>query len=370
MVLEAIIEKAPISRADLSKDLGLTKATISSIVQELIEKNFVIEIGSADTVIGRKPTMLTLNKDAGYSVCIDLSVNHTDFMITDLLGGCIWQKHVTYANIDAIHVIDMLCSLLDTFLQTRESKTTYDIIGITIAIHGVVNENKIVFTPYYDLHQYDFVHILSKKYKTDVFLYNEANLSVLGENTFSNYVENIAVIGIHSGIGLGMVLNGQLYSGFNGYAGEFGHTIIELDGRPCPCGNCGCLEQYGSQRALLSDLAEKKGLETVCFEQFAEWYRKKDEDAIAIAKQFVKFIAAGINNLLNLYNPEIIILNSEFTKAFPALLDEIKEQLHSKTHFSKTILLSKMNDEAVLYGAAFINIVHFLGIEKFNPKQL
>lgn len=366
-VLETIIEKAPISRAALSKDLGLTKATISSIVQELINKDLVVEIGSGETSIGRKPTMLTLNQLAGYSMCIDLCVDHLEFLVTDLLGNAVERDSVHFHCSSDHIILDEIFQYLDQFLLNCK-KTTYGLIGITLAVHGVVDQNKIVFTPYYDLSSYHFEEELKERYQTPVYLYNEANLAVLGENTFSTHVENIAYVGVHSGIGLGMILNNKLYAGCNGYAGEFGHTIIELDGRPCPCGNKGCLEQYGSQRALLKDLAERKKLEKVTFQQFAEWFQKKDEDAIEIAHQFVKIMAAGINNLLNLYNPEIIILNSQFTLKFPFLLEKIISQLHSKTHFSKRIILSKMNEEAVLYGATYINIIHFLKIEEFTPK--
>lgn len=341
----------------------MTKATISSIVQELITKLLVIEIGSGETSIGRKPTMLRLNHEAGYSMAIDICADRLEFLVTDLMGDAITRDTVFY---DSLKLSDIFC-YIDHF-QQNYTKAPYKMVGITLAIHGVVNNNSIVFTPYYDLSSYPFVEELTKRYQVPVFLYNEANLAVLGENTFSTHVENIAYVGVHSGIGLGMVLNNQLYSGFNGYAGEFGHTIIELDGRPCPCGNKGCLEQYGSQRALLNDLAKMKGQEKITFEEFEQLLNNGDENAVQIAAQFITIMAAGINNLLNLYNPEIIILNSRFTLKFPYLLDEIVKQLKSKTHFSKKIQLSQMNDEAVLYGAAYVNIVHFLQIDHFTPQ--
>lgn len=368
LVLETIIEKFPISRAELSKDLGLTKATISSIVQDLINQSLVIEIGSGKASVGRKPTMLTLNKSAGYSVCVDLSIDKTYFMVTDILGNCIFKTDMEYTNIQKSDIINNLCRLIDDFINTH-SQTQYGIIGITIGIHGIVDNNTILFTPYYDISDYDFVKVLGEKYQTPVYLYNEANLSVLGENTFSTHVENIASIIVNSGIGLGLVLNKKLYTGCNGYAGEFGHTIIELDGRSCPCGNKGCLEQYGSQRALLCDLANMKNVDKVTIEEFTQWYREKDVCAIQIANRFVEIMAAGINNILNLYNPEVIILNTYITRTFPSLLDEIKKQLHSKAIFEHQICLSTMAHEAILYGATYINIVGFLKIRNFNPKH-
>lgn len=312
--------------------------------------------------------MLTLNKSAGYSICIDLSIDKTYFMVTDILGGCIFKTNMEYTNIQKSEIIKNLCCLIDDFI-INHNQTQYGIIGITIGIHGIVDNNSILFTPYYDISEYDFVKELGEKYQTPVYLYNEANLSVLGENTFSTHVENIASIIVNSGIGLGLVLNKKLYTGCNGYAGEFGHTIIELDGRPCPCGNKGCLEQYGSQRALLRDLAIMKNVDKVTIEEFTQWYIEKDDCAIQIANRFVQIMAAGINNILNLYNPEVIILNTYFTKTFPNLLDEIKKQLHSKAIFENEICLSRMNNEAILFGATYINIASFLKIRNFNPKH-
>lgn len=366
LVLESIIEKAPVSRAELSKTLGLTKATISSIVQELITKHLVIEIGCGNTSIGRKPTMLTLNYTSATTICVDLDVTQIHFMVTDLGGKNIYRKTLCLKEGYEKYAVKFLIHLIEEYKQSAFSNT-YGIVGITIAIHGVIHKNTVIFTPYYNLSP-NIAEKLEKYFQIPVFLYNESNLAVIGENIFSTRVENIASVGIHTGIGLGMILNNKLYTGFNGYAGEFGHTIIELDGRQCPCGNKGCLEQYASQRVLLKELAQKKCTEKISFEQFKELYLKKDIDALAITKQFVKIIAAGLNNLLNLYNPEIILLNSQFTTEFPELLEEIKTLLQPRMKMANTIRLSKMNDEAILYGAAYINISNFLKIKRFYPS--
>lgn len=367
LVLETVIEKAPISRAELSKTLGLTKATISSIVQDLIQTNLVMEIGSGDTSIGRKPTMLTINQDAGKTLCIDLGVNSIRYMITDIIGNCLFKETIYLEDGYENQVIERLVTIIDQCVPYTQN-CPYGLVGITLAIHGVTHNNEIIFTPYYNLHATDIAGILEQKYKIPVFLYNDSNLAVMGENVYSAKVENIASIYVYSGIGLGMVLNNHLYAGANGYAGEFGHTIIELNGRQCPCGNRGCLEQYASQRALLKELAERKGVSKISFETFSELYRTKDSDAEYIVSQFVKIMSAGINNLLNLYNPEVILLNSRFTAEFPHLLNEIKALLLPRMEIADSIRLSKMNDDAILYGAAYINIINFLKIKKFHPQ--
>ena len=367
LVLETIIAKAPISRADLSKQLGLTKATISSIVQDLIEQKLVIEIGSADTSIGRKPTMLTLNAEAGYGVCIDLDVGQINFMLADLYGKKIYALSRAYEPENVGEILPLIHAMLED-CKSIYNKSVYKIIGITLGIHGIVNENQIIFTPYYDLSSIDFVQELSSVYQAPVYMLNESNLAVLGENVFLHRVADIAAIGVHTGVGLGLICNHKLYTGYRGYAGEFGHTIIALDGRPCPCGNRGCLEQYASERALLKELADFKKKDTVTFAEYADWYRQKDADAVKITESFIKVMTAGINNLLNLFNPQIILINSAFTTTFPSTLEEIKHRLVSKANFTGDVRLSAMNDTAILYGAAYVNILHFLKINSFQPK--
>lgn len=367
LVLESIIEKAPISRAALSKELGLTKATISSIVQDLIQKNLVLEIGCGVTSIGRKPTLLTFYEKAGFTLCIDLTFNTISYMLTDLIGHSIRKKRIFPGEGYEKNIIQILSSIVEHCLEHTEN-AMYGLVGITIAIHGVTLHNKIIFTPYYDFHQIDIAEILREKYQIPIHLFNDSNLAVMGENIYSVRVENIAAIYVYSGIGLGMVLNNQLYIGKDGYAGEFGHTIIELNGRPCPCGNRGCLEQYASQLALLNELAKRKGCDHITFEELSALYKNNDNDAKYILEQFTQIMAAGINNLLNLYNPQVLLINSRFTAEFPQLLDEIKKLLLPRMDIADSIRLSKMNDDAILYGAAYVNIMHFLKIKHFRPQ--
>lgn len=134
----------------------------------------------------------------------------------------------------------------------------YGLIGIALGIHGIVDHGQITFTPYSDYANLDLVSILEKEFQVPVYVVNEANLSVLGDYTFHYPGKNVVELSIHTGIGLGIIVKQKLFSGTHGFAGEFGHTIIQVDGRPCPCGNRGCLEQYASERVLLAQLLTRK----------------------------------------------------------------------------------------------------------------
>lgn len=363
LILETIINQASISRAATAKHLGLTKATVSAIVQDLINRKLVIEIGSDDTSLGRKPILLSLNKKAGYVVSIDLGVDTISALVSDLAGeDCSLKQIKTPKN--TYGYVNEIIKLVESMKLPTD--TPYGLVGITLGIHGVTINNEISFAPYYNITGSNLADGLSQHFDVPIYLENEANLSVIGEKTFQYDYSNIANISIHSGIGLGIIINDQLYTGYSGHAGEFGHTIVEIDGRQCPCGNHGCLEQYVSERVLLSEFAKLKGLEEVDFNLYREMYENNDPEAIQIMNQFIKYMSVGINNILNAYNPEIVIINSSFTIHFPHVLQKIEDALKSKMNSYIRIVPSVLQDTSILLGGACVAIKNFLGINNLK----
>jgi predicted NBD/HSP70 family sugar kinase len=360
LILETIINHATISRASTAKHLGLTKATVSAIVQDLINRKLVVEIGSDDTSLGRKPILLSLNKKAGYVVSIDLGVDTISALVSDLAGeDCCIKQIRTPKN--AFNMVNELINLIESMKLPTDAP--YGLVGITIGIHGVTINNQVSFTPYYNLAGANLAEGLNQHFGVPVYLENEANLSVIGEKTFQYDYANIANISIHSGIGLGIIINDRLFTGYNGRAGEFGHTIVEIDGRPCPCGNNGCLEQYVSERVLLNEFARLKGLDKVDFTTYSQMLEDNDPIAIQIMDQFIKYMSVGINNILNAYNPEIVIINSSFTIHSPHVLQKIEDALKSKMSSYIRIVPSVLRDTSILLGGACVAIKGFLGIK-------
>ncbi|MFA9376517.1 MAG: ROK family protein [Lachnotalea sp.] len=348
LVTKIIIDKGPISRASISKELGLTKATISAIVQNLLDKYLVEEIGTANVPSGRKPVLLKFCYDCGYAISIDVSATHIS-ILTAHLGGenCNLVQYPT-ANKSELIIPELIQCIESQISQVPES--VYGIVGITIGIHGIVNNNQVVFTPYSPYSEVDFANELKNHFNISVIIENEANLSILGEFMFHYPLNNMVGISVHSGIGLGIIINGDLYHGSNGYAGEFGHTIIEIDGRPCPCGNNGCFEQYASERALLAELARLKQVNKISMNDFVKLYTIKDPDSVYIIQLFVKYMSIGIRNIINNLNPELILINSSFTMNFPNIIEEIEASITSKIHKPCKIMPSKLQDMSILLG--------------------
>lgn len=361
LVLTQIVNYSPISRSTIAKKLGLTKATISAIVADLLLKKLVVEIGSDDTSLGRKPILLSFNRKAGYAVSVDIGEQMISALITDLQCDERQLKQIATPK----NSTDLCPALIDLLrsMTTDIPERPYGIVGITLGIHGVTSDNVIHFTPYYDFTSCNLVKELEDNFHTTVLLENEANLSVIGEKTFEYNYPNIANISVHTGVGLGIIMNNTLYSGSKGYAGEIGHTIIDIDGKPCPCGNQGCLEQYVSERALLQDLALKKDLEHIDFTLFTKLYQEKDTEALSIMDTFVRYMTICVNNVLTMFNPDLVIINSRFIVLEPLLLTRIIDNLSSRMNDYQKIVPSVLQEGSVLLGGISVTVRSFLGVD-------
>ena len=367
LVLETILNEGPISRAAISNKLGLTKATISTIVADLLEKQLVREIGSVDTSLGRKPILLEFCKEHGHIISVDLGVNLITIFTSDLKGNNCGLKQYGN-NYSRYNVIDGVIELIAQTIRSLPP-TLFGVVGICLGIHGVIHENQITFTPYYNYEQLPFAEKLEDFFHIPVTLENEANLSVLGEKSFCYNLPNMVGISIHSGIGIGIIIDNKLYTGFNGNAGEFGHSIVEANGRDCPCGNKGCLEQYASERAILHDYALLKKISSAYIDDFIAAHAAGDPNAVAMAEQFVRYISVGMNNLLNIFNPDVIVINSSFTMYIPDLITKIEAQLKNRMNKYCTLVPSGLQDISILLGGVCVCINRFLGVDYLEPNS-
>ncbi|MBC1395949.1 ROK family transcriptional regulator [Listeria welshimeri] len=362
IVLNTIAQKGPHSRALLSDTIGLNKATISDIVKKLIAQKLINEVGIGESTNlgGRKPIMLELNAKAGFSVSVDIGYNYIDVMAQRLDGTAYKRELFPFIVIKRETIIQEISDILDVFLSSLP-KSPFGIVGILIAIHGVVLDNQIQFTPAYDLAGLDFSSALHEQFACPVYLENEANLLAVSDHTKEESYANLVSISIHSGIGSGVILNNELYTGINGYAGEIGHMqIVTENGRPCPCGASGCLECYASEKNILDTYQTRTGNKNALVTDLCRAFTEKEEEAIAVINDMVRYLATGIQNLTALYNPEIIFINSEISRLIPDFTKQIESRLTSFTSKNIAIKESHLGEEAILYGAGYLIIQRFL----------
>ena len=362
LLLRTIIQKEPISRADISKYLSLNKTTVSSIVTDLMEKNLVIEIGSGESSGGRRPILVKFNKKAGYTLSFDIGPDYVSSLLTYLDGkSFVADGYVPVESISSDDLCKIIKESVEKYLE-QISKSTYGITGICIGLHGIVNENKLIFSPFYSLDCEKLKEEIESSFNIPVLIENEANLAALGERKLEPNISKLVSLSIKYGIGAGVILNGALYTGADGHAGEVGHLITSVDGRPCLCGNNGCLEQYASEHHILQMYRERTGIENVGFTKFKQDYLMNDPIAKSVMSQFIQYMAIAVNNLIVTFNPEVIIINSRITNQINEVIDQIKEQILYKGQGKIIIKASTLDRRATLSGGGYLNNISFLGL--------
>ncbi|WHZ03199.1 ROK family transcriptional regulator [Neobacillus sp. YX16] len=364
LVLQLIMEKEPISRADIAQVSGLHKATVSSLVNELLEEALIFESGPGESSGGRRPVILHFNKVAGYAVGIDIGVNYVLCVLTDLNGNILIEKNQSvkrtpYPSIMAI-IQSMIQSIIDEMPASR-----YGIIGIGVGVPGIVNkQGSILLAPNLGWTNIQLKKDLEELFHVPIIIENEANAGAFGEQQFGagQDFQNIVYISAGIGIGVGIILNKELYQGKNGFSGEMGHMIIDLNGKPCSCGSRGCWEAYASENALL-ELANSDSLESLI-----ELAENGDETAQRLFGEIGTYLGYGINNIINTFNPDQVILGNRLALARQWIEQPIRTTIenHTLTHHQKEMHLNfpKLGKYSTSLGvSAFV-------VEKFIKEEV
>lgn len=366
-VLEYIISNQPTSRAAISRSIKLTKATVSAIVLELLESNILIESQLFESTGGRKPIKIFFNKESFHVVSIDFYRDHIIGALINFNGEIIFKKSTPTTNEkDFKHTLNETFSLIDSIVDKLSDKKTFK--AVSISIDGSVKRNqdiKLAHTKGWE--DININHHIEKKYKVKCYTNNEANLAALGENSFFRQTEDLTIISMHTGVGLGSIQNKNLITGFDGLAGEIGHTIVNVDGVPCSCGNNGCIEQYVSVASVLNKLTIIKR-RPIDIPTITHLYNQGDADTIKILNDYCKYLGVLITNTVNLVNPNELIIANYLLNAMPELLQTSLKYVNLTVSSCDSIRLSSSNDIKLL-GAAVIAIRDYLQIKHYYPNK-
>lgn len=377
-VLKTIHKEAPLSRAQLAIKTGLNKSTISSLVDELLDRKLIHETGMNSIGTGRPATLLEIDPQAGSIVGVELGVDFVAAVLTNFVGHILWREQV---------VADPAASQEKTLEQTRQlvrsaikeaGKLGLPLLGMGFATPGTVdlNDGVLIFAPNLLWHNVPLREIFSEPSRPKVFVENDANAAAVAEHLFGSACGNRDFIFVFGGVGIGggLFLDGHLYRGKNGYAGEIGHSPIMADPMqsPCHCGNRGCWETYANQYSILQRinarlevkrsslipamLAERNTpLSISIIKQAAD---AGDREAIDVFAEAGQALGQGFASLVNIFNPEKIILGGPLSLAGPYLLPSVKEAVikHSLPEIEDQaeVCLSDFGPDASLIGAVAI----------------
>lgn len=366
-VINAIRRKGPISRTEVSQLTNLGQSTLTKITEELKNLDLVHEKGEALSTGGRKAILLEFNHLYAYAIGIKIMQDHLILALTDLQANIIHKKDIYFAtSSDYQLIIDLMKSTIHQILQENTLDST-NLIGIGIAVSGLVNSvSGVVWKS--PLLKWDNVNIsqpLMDEFHLPVFIDNDVNAYINAELEFGHgkTSNQFICISIGDGIGASYVIDRKVYKGEYGGAGEFGHTIINVDGRPCYCGQNGCIETYLSNSALKINAQEFSARypdnllvnKDINFETLTYAARENDPLAHILFDQASKYLSIGLINAINSFNPKKIILIGEALIGQDFFIEKALERAKGnffKGTFETDIVISRLGDDAWVQGAA------------------
>jgi len=362
-----------ISRAEISRQLDLSRSTVTEIVKELIPTGLVAEVGNGESSGGRKPILLEFQDDAKVILGIDIGATHVSVAMTNLRGKLLLWKEKEYPvreDPDGTHkLIDELCN--ECLSSLKHGSEMLLSIGVSVPspvdpIHPEYLSETII--PAW--HGQSGLERLRKKYDVPVYLDNDANLGALAEHWWGagKDVNDIIYIKISNGIGAGYILGGKLYRGSKGIAGEMSHMPIDPNGRLCGCGLRGCLatvisawalkERIGTLSNLYPDSSLLNGSPSIIDIENAAL--NGDQLAIQVVTEATNYLTSAITSLVNLLNPDMIIIGGSLSRLGELVINPIQKKIDDCAlvgSVSKTkILTSKLGSQGIALGAATLAI--------------
>lgn len=268
-VINLIRTKKLTSRIELSKETGLKTSTISNIINDLINDGLVVEKGIGDSSLGRKPKLIELNRLAFYVIGVEIDVTHISVGLMDVWGNLVTKIETPVdEEHDKSEIMNVVISSVKDILSEARDKSQ-GVKGIGVGVMGLVEPKSGVlhFSLHHNWKDLPIKSILEEEFKLPVIVDNDSRAMVLGEYWFGagRGVKNLVLINVSDGIGSGMIINGKLYYGVGGIAGEIGHASISYNGPKCGCGNYGCLETFVSGLAIVTRArkAIEEGTQTI-----------------------------------------------------------------------------------------------------------
>ncbi|BBJ28424.1 ROK family transcriptional regulator [Athalassotoga saccharophila] len=335
MILRYLIENGPTSRAELAKYTKLTPSTVSRIVSDLFADGLIEEIGYSEKIgIGRKPIDISVTSKFVSSVIFNVGVEQTTVAI-----GFLNKEIKSIKKFHTGSLKSFISEVNDTIDYLEKKFPLNEFTYIVFAFPGIVNTEmaRIIYAPNLNWKNVDLKEMINHKYK--IMADNEANLSVLAESLFADDArksENLFFLYISQGIGGGAMINHKILRGSGFAGGEVGHITVEARSEiKCHCGNYGCLERYASLVLPVIEY-EKYGKKlrgrtyTEKFSDLVELYIKSEKKAIDALEGFIYYLSIGILNIINTFDPELIIIGGGYNHIWKYFGDEILSRISKR----------------------------------------
>lgn len=379
LIFNAIRERGPISRSQLAKELSLSPTTVTVIVDYFKENGFLVEIGKGDSSGGRKPILVKLAPNAGIVIAVDLEQNRA--AVLNMEAEILFLKHLQ--SPEKTGWVPSLIQAIDELIREYRDVHNLRLLGIGIAVPGIIDleKGKVITAANMNINHLSLKEELQKHFQVPILLENDANAAAYGEYLYGRglMVQDFLYIHAGRGVGSGLFLSGNLFTGGAGGAGEFGHVTVDENGPMCHCGNIGCVGHMISEAALLAKWKEWTDEQTQepTLRELVELSNSGNETALRLMDFAGELLGRGVITLVHLFNPTLIILGGELALDNTRLIQQVKRQIERRTMkmFSQHVRIEESFKrlDAGIVGAGSLALHHFfenLNMELITSKPM
>jgi N-acetylglucosamine repressor len=360
LVLRTLFSHEAISRAEIARITNLTRTTVSDVVSGLLNEGLVDEIGRGESIGGKTPILLSIVPDSRYVIALNLAQDKFIGAIVNLRGEIKEMVEVQVNDNNGENALELVYQILDQLIR----KKIKPIVGIGVGTPGLVNTREGVIVNAVNLAWKDLPlrALLEKKYKLPVSILNDSQATAIGEYVYGNHHkpdENLIVVNVKYGIAAGILINGRLFQGDGGGAGEIGHVVVQENGIQCRCGKSGCLETVASARAMMNQLGVSS------FEQAFAEFSANNGNAKQIVINAGKYLGVSLANLIGTLNIQKIVLTGYMTQLGDIWLNAIKDSMQ-KASLEKIYEGTKIEIGNLDYRACILGASAFLLLDDYS----
>ncbi len=387
LILTTLRLKAPISRAELATLTGLNRSTVSNIVKSLMDEGLVWEQEIKGSRIGRPSISLNLRPDSGAIIGVEINVDFIFVLLTDFVANCLYQDFISFDRaLPQIEVLLKAEQAVELALE-QAAQRQLRVLGIGVGLPGLVDvdHGQLIFAPNLGWRDIPLRLMWNQRFRCPIYVDNEANLAAMGEYYFgvAHNISHFVYLSSGVGMGGGIMINGKLFRGWNGFAGELGHMQRDRAGQLCGCGRRGCWETQVGPQAILnrvknalleSGQPEPAGASLITwngltFPQVVELALQGDPICRRAFEETAVDLGNGIADIANIFNPELVVIGGLLCQAREILHPVIERTVQVETLPPSLkglrIAFSERGQDACAYGAVAIvldNILQELAI--------
>jgi len=342
LILNLLRRQGAISRSEIATITGLSPSAVTFVVAELVEESLLVERDAVVGATGRRPVPVDINYEARLAIGFKLHLHKIDCVLTDLATTPLVSHGAPVTDVSPGGVIETIATAIPALL-TKSERSDRELMGIGLSIPGEIDARNGVClqSPRFGWRDLPLAQMLAERVHVPVWIDDDINAFAVAQKLFGagRQRRNFVALAIGAGIGSSLVVNGEIYHGSRSAAGKLGHTISVPGGRLCECGRRGCLMAHAAEGFMLEEWRAKTGAAAATRAEFAAAVNAGQPAALAILEEAGARIGRHLADLVNLIDPEVIVVGGESVEFGEALLAPIRAAMEQNVFFAKPPLL-------------------------------